>query len=89
MSSENAAVCTDLYITLDLIPVAHMVSVFLREPARRKLVEILFDPVVFFQGLRLVTEVDARLGIALDLVLFNLGVRAATACDPTSLVVFD
>ena len=87
--SENGAVGADFDIAFDLVPVAHMVCIFLCETASRKLIVVLLDAIVLGKRLRLVSKVDARLGVALDLVFLDFRVRATAARDTAALVVFD
>ena len=87
--SENGAIGADFDIAFDLVPVAHMVCIFLCEAASRKLIVVLLDAIVLGKRLRLVSKVDARLGVALDLVFLDFRVRATAARDTASLVVFD
>ena len=87
--SENGAVWGKLVVTLELVIFENLFAVTARYCPPADLIEVAKDFVVLNQRNSLVSDVDAGLVVAEDLVVFNLRVTAPAASDTTPLILLN
>ena len=87
--SENGAVWGKLIVALEFVIFEDLITVTAGHRSPADLIEVAEDFVFRNKWNSLVSNVDAGLVVAEDLVVFDLRVTAAAASDATPLVLLD